>query len=81
MSNNFLNNNQQNGKNNFFQDAKGFYKLMGNGNGRTKYKFYFDVDFQIEMEAWVKGQAKSNARQNYNKAMSQRYQTQQNQLL
>lgn len=62
FSNQFQNGQWQNGDGNIFQDAKGFYKLMG--NGRTKWKFYFDVDFQAEMDAWVKGNA--NAKQNQN---------------
>ena len=56
--NQFQNGNWQQGDNNIFQDAKGFYKLMG--NGRTKWKFYFDVDFQTEMDAWIKGNAKAS---------------------
>lgn len=45
------------GDGNIFEDAKGFYRWMGNGN--TRYKFYFDVDFQLEMDAWLKGQNRS----------------------
>jgi len=64
MQNQFGGQNAQDG--NIFQDAKGFYKMMGKGN--TRYKFYFDFDFQMEMDAWLKGQgnAQNNARQNYN---------------
>jgi len=60
------NGNWQQGEGNIFQDAKGFYKLMG--NGKTKWKFYFDVDFQTEMDAWFKSQnrAKAQNRQNHN---------------
>ena len=79
MKNNFSNKNQQNGQNNFFQDAKGFYKILSSGEGNTKIKFYFDVDFQVEMQAWMKAQGKSNARQNYNNAINQQYQAQQDQ--
>lgn len=62
FKNQFQNGNWQQGDGNVFQDAKGFYKLMG--NGRTKWKFYFDVDFQAEMDAWMKGngQAKNQQR-------------------
>lgn len=70
----YANNNQlkhgqwQQGKGNIFQDAKGFYKLMG--NGKTKWKFYFDVDFQAQMDAWMRANGKANGnvnnRQNFN---------------
>lgn len=66
----------QNGQNgNIFQDAKGFYRLMGDGN--TRYKFYFNFDVEMDMNAWMnlQNQANANAR-----ARHQAYQAQQRQL-
>lgn len=80
MKNNFFNNgeqrNRQNGINNFFQDAKGFYKLIGNGDNNTKVKFYFDVDFQLQMDAWMKSQGKSD----YNNRVRQQHKAYQDYL-
>lgn len=73
--------NQMNGKNwqqgdgNIFQDAKGFYKLLGNGN--TKWKFYFNFDFDVEMDAWLKAQQRAKANKRLNQNLNQRYNQQQ----
>jgi len=69
MSNTFGGNNNQQGKGNIFQDAKGFYKLMG--NGKTKYKFYFDFD--VQMDAWMKAQNRANVHNRMNQNNHQYY--------
>jgi len=56
MKNQFVGKNSQYG--NIFQDNDGFFKWMG--DGKTRYKFYFDVDFQIEMDAWMKSRNRAN---------------------
>lgn len=71
MENQLKGNSWQNGDGNIFQDAKGFYQFMG--NGKTKWKFYFDVDFQMEMDAWLKGQGKSKANPRYRGDLNNRY--------
>ncbi len=79
MQNNLNGKNWQQGDGNIFQDAKGFYKLLG--SGKTKWKFYFDVDFQLEMDAWLKGQGKSNTNNRYNQYYNQnQYWNQQGQM-
>ena len=75
MQNQFNGQNNQNGNGNIFQDAKGFYKMMGNGN--TKWKFYFDFDFQMEMDAWMKAQNRANTQNRMNPNWQQQYQQQQ----
>ncbi len=64
MQNQLQGRNWQQGDGNIFKDAKGFYKWMGNGN--TRYKFYFNVDFQVEMDAWLRAKNRQNARNNLN---------------
>lgn len=61
--------NWQQGDGNIFQDAKGFYKLMGNGN--TKWKFYFNFDFDVDMDAWLKGQQNARANNRHNQNLNQ----------
>ncbi|HHS99750.1 MAG TPA: hypothetical protein ENK73_02740 [Thiomicrospira sp.] len=63
MQDRFIGRIGENGGTNIFQDAKGFYKMMG--NGKTRYKFYFDVDFQIEMDAWMKSRNRANQNQDH----------------
>ncbi|GEM_PF-4037008 len=50
-----------------FQDAKGFYKWMG--NGKTRYKFYInmdvDVDMDMRMKNWFKHHQKHFAQQRH----------------
>jgi len=75
MQNQFNGQNNQYGNGNIFQDAKGFYKMMGNGN--TKWKFYFDFDFQMEMDTWMKAQNRANAQNRMNPNWQQQYQQQQ----
>ncbi|MEA3406026.1 MAG: hypothetical protein U9R28_09845 [Pseudomonadota bacterium] len=64
MQDRFIGRSAQDGGTNIFQDAKGFYKMMG--NGKTRYKFYFDVDFQIEMDAWMKSRNRANQQIRHN---------------
>lgn len=73
MQDQFIGRNGQGG--NIFRDARGFYKLMGDGN--TRYKFYFNFDIEMDMNAWMnlQNQANANAR-----ARNQAYQAQQRQL-
>ena len=59
MQNQFNGQNNQNGNGNLFQDAKGMYKMMG--NGKTKWKFYFDFDFQMAMDTRLKAQNRASA--------------------
>ena len=75
MQNQFNGQNWQSGDGNIFQDAKGFYRLMG--SGKTKWKFYFDVDFQAEMDAWIKGQGNSNTDNRWNQNQQYNQNTQQ----
>lgn len=67
----------QQGDGHVYQDNNGFFKWMG--NGKTKWKFYFDVDFQMQMDAWLKAQQR--ARQQAQSRANSRVQTNHQQQL
>jgi len=69
MKNQFVGKNSQYG--NIFQDNDGFFKWMG--DGKTRYKFYFDVDFQVEMDAWMKSRNRANQQIRHNQNQQQHW--------
>lgn len=54
---------------NVFRDGKGFYQWMG--NGKTRYKFYFDFNFQADMDAWIKRSNQANLQRNIQQNLQQ----------